>query len=150
MFRGITQVNLDAKGRLAIPTRFRDVIEQRCAQKMVLTVDHRERCLLLYPAPDWATVESQINAMPNHTKAARRLQYMMVGHATDLDLDSAGRIMLPAVLREHARLEKRVVLMGQNSRFEIWSETLWQAKTEAYLADEDDDADADALAGFTL
>ena len=148
MFRGITQVNLDAKGRLAIPTRFRDVIGERCAQKMVLTVDHRERCLLLYPAPDWANVEAQINAMPNHTKAARRLQYMMVGHATDLEVDGAGRVSVPSVLREHARLEKRVVLMGQNSRFEIWSESLWQAKTEAYLAEDEDDSDA--LAGFTL
>jgi len=139
MFRGITPINLDAKGRLAIPTRYRDEIQDRCAQKMVLTVDHRERCLLVYPQPDWQSVEAQVNALPNHSKTARRLQHMLIGHATDLDLDSAGRLLIPALHREHAHLEKRVVLMGQGHRFEIWSEAVWQAKSEAYLADDEDD-----------
>lgn len=139
MFRGITPINLDAKGRLALPTRYRDSVEERCQSKMVLTVDHRERCLLLYPEPDWARVEAQINDLPNTSRVARRLQHMLVGHATDLEVDGAGRILLPVIHRDHAGLEKKVVMLGQGHRFEIWGETLWQAKSEAYLADDDDD-----------
>lgn len=139
MFRGITPINLDAKGRLAMPTRYRDSVAQRCDQKMVLTVDHRERCLLLYPEPDWLEVEAQVNALPNTSKMARRLQHMLIGHALDLELDSGGRVLVPSLHREHAALEKKVVLLGQGHRFEIWSESLWQAKSEAYLADDDGD-----------
>jgi MraZ protein len=138
MFRGITPINLDAKGRLAIPTRYRDEIQDRCDQKMVLTVDHRERCLLLYPLPDWNTVEASVNALPNTSKAARRLQHMLIGHASDLDVDGSGRLLIPVLHREHAHFEKRVVMVGQGHRFEIWSESLWHAKNEAYLAEDDD------------
>ena len=134
MFRGINPINLDAKGRVALPAKYRDRVTDRCDGHMVLTVHPFDRCLLLYPLADWEVIESQVNALPNSTsRQARRLQHLMVGYATELDLDAANRLLLPAMHRDHAELDKRLILVGQGQKFEIWSEARWTSMTEAYL-----------------
>ena len=134
MFRGINPINLDAKGRVALPAKYRDRVTDRCDGHMVLTVHPFDRCLLLYPLADWEAIESQVNALPNSTsRQARRLQHLMVGYATELDLDAANRLLLPAMHRDHAELDKRLILVGQGQKFEIWSEARWTSMTEAYL-----------------
>ena len=101
MFRGVTKVTLDAKGRLAIPTRYREKLISRCDGQTVVTVD-RDYCLLIYPYPDWEEIERKLIRLPSLNKQARRLQRLMVGHATELELDGNGRILISKELREFA------------------------------------------------
>ena len=147
MFRGINPINLDAKGRVALPAKYRDRVANRCDGRMVLTVHPFDRCLLLYPLADWEVIESQVNALPNSTsRQARRLQHLMVGYATELDLDAANRLLLPAMHRDHAEIDKRLILVGQGQKFEIWSEARWTSITETYLNETvDDDASVELI-----
>jgi MraZ protein len=151
VFRGINPINLDAKGRLALPAKYRDRVSDRCDGHMVLTVHPFDRCLLLYPLADWEVIESQVNALPNSTsRQARRLQHLMVGYATELDLDSANRLLLPAMHREHAELDKRLILVGQGQKFEVWSDARWSTMTEAYLDEPVGDDASDELTNLSL
>ena len=147
MFRGINPINLDAKGRVALPAKYRDRVTDRCDGHMVLTVHPFDRCLLLYPLTDWEVIEAQVNALPNSTsRQARRLQHLMVGYATELDLDAANRLLLPAMHRDHAELDKRLILVGQGQKFEVWNEARWTSMTEAYL---NEPVDADVSVELT-
>ena len=147
MFRGINPINLDAKGRVALPAKYRDRVTDRCDGHMVLTVHPFDRCLLLYPLTDWEVIEAQVNALPNSTsRQARRLQHLMVGYATELDLDAANRLLLPVMHRDHAELDKRLILVGQGQKFEVWNEARWTSMTEAYL---NEPVDADASVELT-
>ena len=151
MFRGINPINLDAKGRVALPAKYRDRVTDRCDGHMVLTVHPFDRCLLLYPLADWEAIESQVNALPNSTsRQARRLQHLMVGYATELDLDAVNRLLLPAMHRDHAELDKRLILVGQGQKFEIWSETRWTSMTEAYLNESVDEDGSVELIDLSL
>jgi len=151
VFRGINPINLDAKGRVALPAKYRDRVTDRCDGHMVLTVHPFDRCLLLYPLADWEVIESQVNALPNSTsRQARRLQHLMVGYATELELDAANRLLLPAMHRDHAELDKRLILVGQGQKFEIWSEARWASMTEAYLNESVDEDGSVELINLSL
>ncbi|MCX7115611.1 MAG: division/cell wall cluster transcriptional repressor MraZ [Gammaproteobacteria bacterium] len=133
MFRGINVMTVDAKGRLAVPTRYRDVLSRQHDGAMVVTIDTEETCLLLYPKLAWQTIEEKLQSLPSFNPVARRVQRLLIGHATDVELDGSGRLLLSPELREYARLDKRVVMIGQGNKFEIWDETLWQARRDAWL-----------------
>lgn len=135
MFRGINAITIDAKGRLAVPTRYRDALGQDRAA-LVVTIDTEETCLLLYPSDRWQVIEDNLQRLPSFNAAARRIQRLLIGHATDVELDSNGRLLLPPVLRDYAQLTKRVVMIGQGNKFEVWNEALWQNKREQWLAEE--------------
>ena len=135
MFRGVNQINLDAKGRMAIPARYREQISTCCCGQMVATIDTEERCLLLYPLHEWEAIQEKIESLPSFNPAARRIQRLLIGHATDVDMDSNGRLLLSAPLREYAGLDKKIVLLGQGRKFEIWSEARWLETREEYLQD---------------
>ena len=137
MFRGATKVTLDAKGRLAIPTRYRERIAARCDGQLVCTVD-RDYCLLLYPLPDWEEIERKLIRLPSLNKQARRLQRLMVGDASELELDGHGRILLPRELRDFAALERQAILIGQGNKFELWDEERWNEKRDSWLSDDDE------------
>jgi len=137
MLRGATKVTLDAKGRLAIPTRYRDWIGARCSGQLIATVD-KDYCLLLYPLPDWEEIERKLMRLPSLDTKARRLQRLMVGHATELDVDGHGRILLSRELREFAGLERQAVLLGQGNRFELWDEERWNGTRDGWLNDGDE------------
>ncbi|OGI47299.1 MAG: division/cell wall cluster transcriptional repressor MraZ [Candidatus Muproteobacteria bacterium RBG_16_65_34] len=134
MFRGVNDLSLDSKGRLAIPTRYREEIARNCNGQMVMTVD-RDHCLLLYPLPDWEEIERKLVKLPSLNKQARRLQRLLIGHATECDLDGAGRILLPPPLREFAGLNKDVMLIGQGNKFEIWDAQAWNVRRAEWLAE---------------
>lgn len=138
MFRGVNTVNLDAKGRLAVPTRYRERINERCDGNLVITVD-RDHCLLLYPLPDWEDIERKLVRLPSLNKQARKLQRLLIGHATDIEMDGHGRLLVPPPLREFANLDKRVVMIGQGNKFEIWNEEEWSEKRDSWLAGDEDD-----------
>lgn len=139
MFRGVHNINLDAKGRMAVPARFRDSLMQEEQGALVITIDTEERCLLVYPLKEWEPIQAKLEALPSFNPAARRIQRLIIGHATDVDLDGSGRILLPAPLREYAGLEKKLVMMGQGNKFELWDEAHWQDCRENYLAAMRDD-----------
>ena len=137
MFRGATKVTLDAKGRFAIPTRYRERIAARCEGQLVATVD-KDYCLLIYPFPDWEEIERKLVRLPSLNKQARRLQRLMVGYATEIEIDGHGRILLPRELREFADLGRQAILLGQGNKFELWDEKSWNEKRDAWLAAEDE------------
>ena len=143
MFRGANKLTLDAKGRMVMPTRYRERLQERCGGKLVITVD-KEQCLLLYPLPDWEEIERKLMRLPSLNAHARRLQRLMVGHATDTDLDAHGRLLLPPNLREFGLLKRDAMLIGQGVRFELWDEARWNERREEWLAGEDSATDLPA------
>ena len=136
MFRGVNNVNIDAKGRIAIPTRFRDQLLNHCNGEMVVTIDTEERCLLIYPQHDWDDIQRKVEALPSFNVAARRVQRLLIGHATDIQMDSSGRILLTPPLREYAQLDKKGVLLGQGKQHELWSEPSWVERRDSWLEDQ--------------
>ena len=138
MFRGATNITLDAKGRLAVPVRYRERLQARCDGQLVCTVD-QDHCLLLYPYPDWLDIERKLMSLPSFQPKARRLQRMMVGYASEMEMDAAGRVLIPRELRDFARLERSAVLIGQGARFELWDEALWTERCNDWVAQGDED-----------
>ena len=136
MFRGANKLTLDAKGRMVMPTRYRERLQELCGGKLVVTVD-KDQCLLIYPLPDWEEIERKLMRLPTLNPQARRLQRLMVGHATDLELDGHGRFLLPTELREFAKLDRKGMLVGQGNRFELWDEARWTEKCGEYLESEE-------------
>lgn len=133
MFRGINPLSLDAKGRLSIPVRYRQHLVDTAAGQLILTVD-RDRCLLLYSLPAWEEVERKLIQLSSVNVRARALKRLLLGHAEECGMDAHGRILLPTPLREFAHLDKRVVMVGQGNKFEIWNEQAWQDWREALLS----------------
>ncbi|MGZ8163441.1 MAG: division/cell wall cluster transcriptional repressor MraZ [Methylobacter sp.] len=139
MFRGRRLVNLDDKGRLAIPTRYRDELQECCEGQMIVTVTVNERCvgengcLWLYPLPEWEKLEHTISKLPTLNKMAGKLRRFVIGNASECEMDGQGRLLLPEKLRVFAKLEKKVELVGQLNKFEIWNEEAWAAKENNWL-----------------
>lgn len=136
-FLGSHAINMDAKGRLAIPARVREDLETLCDGRIVLTAHTEERCLLVYPEPQWEEILPKIEALPSFNKAVRRTQRLLIGHATPLELDGAGRILVPQTLRDYAGLEKKLYLIGQGRKLELWSEDRWLSWLEEDDGDEE-------------
>jgi MraZ protein len=133
MFQGAAALNLDAKGRMAIPARHREALAGGGDGRLVLTA-HPHRCLLLYPEPSWEPIRARILAAPSLETQSAMLRRLLVGFAVDTALDSAGRVLVTPELRQYAGLEKEIWLVGQGSHFEIWSDAGWRAQQEAIFA----------------
>ncbi len=137
MFRGITAVSLDVKGRLAMPARQRDLLlESDDNAQLVVTIDTQSACLLLYPIAEWEIIERKLEALPSFNPATRRLQRLLIGHASEVEMDNQGRILIPQLLRDYAKLDKRVMVVGQGQKFELWSDTVWDAQREIWLEED--------------
>jgi MraZ protein len=129
VYFGETAINLDAKGRLAIPMRYRDAIQEACDGRMVLTYSAFDNgALYLYPEKEWERVRDEVMQLSTFDRGHRSLQRKLVGSASTVEPDSNGRIQLPQTLRQVAGLEKKVVLLGMGNRFEIWNETVLNTK----------------------
>ncbi len=137
MFRGMNTVSLDAKGRLAMPARYRERLSNEHGGRLVATIDldTRHRCLSLYLPSEWEKIERQIDGMSGLDEHVRRMKHLLIGHANDLELDSIGRVLLPQELRRYASLEKQVCLVGQCKKLEIWSQQNWLDKRDEWLAE---------------
>jgi MraZ protein len=147
----VQHINMDAKGRLAMPARQREPLMSRCEGQIVVTIDTQTACLVIYPLPEWERIEQDIQSLPSLKPAVRRFQRLVLGYATDLELDSNGRILLPQSLREYARLDKKLVLVGQGNKLELWSEALWLAERDQALEDSGPDAELpEELISLTL
>ncbi|KMV73969.1 MULTISPECIES: division/cell wall cluster transcriptional repressor MraZ [Erwiniaceae] len=125
MFRGANPVNLDSKGRFAMPVRYREQLHALSEGNMVCTIDIHQPCLLLYPLPEWERIERKLANLSSMNPAERRIQRLLLGHATEGQLDAAGRLLLTAPLRTHATLTKHIMLVGQYNKFELWDEQTW-------------------------
>ncbi len=141
MFRGVNAINLDAKGRLAVPTRYRQVLRDRCDGRLVATIDTDETCLLIYPLDEWECIQEKIEGLPSFHPMTRRIQRLLIGHATDIDIDSNGRILVQPLLRDYAKLQKRCILLGQGKKFELWDESCWNERRNEYLKEASESED---------
>ena len=150
MFKGIHNINLDGKGRLTIPTKYRNTISDQSNGNMVVTIDSEEKCLLLYPATIFSNIENKINDLPSFTKNTRRIQRLLIGHAEDLELDSSGRILLPKPLRLVAEMSKKVTLIGQGQKFEIWSDDIWNNKVNKWRSEETEESEESVLSDIRI
>lgn len=148
MFRGVATVNLDSKSRLVVPARYRDALLASAGGRVVVTADPT-RCLLLYPLPAWEPVEQRLNGLSDFDPRTRSLKQLMVGYAHDMEMDSAGRVLLPAMLKKFAGLDKGVVLVGQGGKIELWDESRWDEKI-GEVTGFGDGALPPELEGFTL
>ncbi len=144
-------MSLDAKGRIVLPARYRERLLEACASQLVVTIDTDQPCLLMYPLPEWESIEEKIEALPSFNPTTRRIQRLLIGHATEVEVDANGRVLLSPPLRDYARLGKKVVLIGQGKKFELWDEALWNERLDTWLDDNGDDDDMPAaLAELTL
>ena len=151
MFRGVQHINMDAKGRLAMPARQREPLLSLCEGHIVVTIDTQTKCLVVYPLPEWERIEKDIQGLPSLKPAVRRFQRLVLGYATDLELDASGRMLLPQSLREYAQLDKKLVLVGQGNKLELWSEALWLDERDQALLDSGPEAELpDELISLTL
>ncbi|CAA0110048.1 Transcriptional regulator MraZ [Halioglobus japonicus] len=141
MFRGVQHINMDAKGRLAMPTRLREPLRAKSEGQVVVTIDTQATCLVIYPLPEWERIEKDIQNLPTLKPAVKRFQRLMLGYASDLELDGSGRLLLPQSLRDYAQLDKAVVLVGQGEKLELWSESLWLAERDQALRDSGPEAE---------
>ncbi|RYY03605.1 MAG: transcriptional regulator MraZ [Gammaproteobacteria bacterium] len=136
MFTGSNSISMDPKGRMAIPTRIREELVESCGGRLVITAHTQDRCLLVYPEPEWLELLPQIEALPSFNKASQRVKRILIGYATTLEIDSNGRVLVPPTLREYAKIDKKMMLVGQGKKLELWSEESWLAVLDQPADDE--------------
>jgi MraZ protein len=133
VFRGASAITVDAKGRMAMPARYRTCLSENCEGQLIATIDSRQACLLLYPLNEWEIIERKLSQLSDMVPAERALKRLLIGHAHECDMDKNGRLLIPSLLRDYAALEKNVMLVGQFNKFEIWSDIAWNAQIQQDL-----------------
>ncbi|MEQ8288767.1 MAG: division/cell wall cluster transcriptional repressor MraZ [Gammaproteobacteria bacterium] len=133
MFRGFNTISLDNKGRMAVPSRYRELISVQSENYLVITLNPLDRSLWLYPLPEWEVIEDKLATLSDFDKQSRRTKQMMRGYASDCQLDAQGRILVPKELRDYADLQKQAVILGQGNKFEIWNEKAWASQRDEWL-----------------
>ena len=145
MFRGASAINLDDKGRIAMPARYRERLAVECSGAMVLTVDLFDPCLLLFPLSSWENLESKLSKLSSTNRQHRAIKHILLVHASDVEMDQKnGRFIIPASLRQRVGLDKHIFLVGNGKSFQIWDETQWNSQIEddrALVSDVSLDAD---------
>lgn len=134
MYRGVNQLKVDGKGRMALPTRYREELVERCGGSLVVTVNTTsDHCLWMYPLDEWENVEKQVNQLPSLNPKHIKFKRYFLGYASDVEMDKTGRILLPPSLRTFARIDKEIHLIGQGNKFEIWNSSDWEAGCDDWL-----------------
>lgn len=134
MFIGTNTVNMDAKGRIAIPAKQRASFHDACANQIVITIDLLEPCLVIYPIKQWEKLLEKLAGFSTTNKNHTRIKRLLISHASEHQIDSHGRVLLPPVLRKHAGLDKQVVLSGLDQTIQIWSEESWNEQIQEDIA----------------
>ncbi len=150
LFKGIHTLNLDSKGRLGIPVKYRDHIMGLLKGSMVITIDTEDKCLLLYPSATWSKIQNKINELPSFNQNARRIQRLLIGHAEDIDVDTNGRILISRPLRDYASLSKKVTLIGQGEKFEIWDQSFWNENVDKWREEVTSNDDEEVLKDISI
>ena len=133
MFRGVNHITMDAKGRIALPVKQRELLQAFCGGQLVVTIDIQSRSLMVYPLSTWESIERELQDLPAMNPDVRRVQRLLIGYASDLEFDGSGRVLLPQSLRDYASLEKKLVLVGQGKKLELWSEEVWLSERDKWL-----------------
>jgi len=115
-----------AKGRIRIPTRFRDILKTRYEDRFVIT--NLDRCLVAYPLQEWEIIEEKLGSLSLVRQDVKAFQRFFISGATECNFDKQGRILIPQTLREHASLDREVILAGMLRSFEVWSKELWDSE----------------------
>lgn len=152
MFRGLSSLSIDSKGRMAVPSRYRERLAGTADGCLVVTLSPLDRSLWLYPLPEWEIIETKLAALSDFETQSRRTKQMMRGYASDCQLDAQGRILLPQELRDYAGLSKDVILLGQGNKFELWDAAVWNEQRDAWLQSVGDGGEepSDALRSLSL
>lgn len=149
MLGGVTHLNLDPKNRLAIPAKYRDILQMQDSGKVVITLESAQ-CLLIYPEVEWEQVRTKVQNLPNSVHPlVKSYQRLVLGHAESIELDKAGRVLLPATLKHMVGLDRELVLVGMGNRFELWDKAKWTSETEKALQASAEDL-ASLLNGFSI
>ncbi len=131
MFKGIHNLTIDAKGRMKMPMKYqKQNQDENGLSSVVLSIHPDDNCLVLYVAEAWDELEKKIDALPSLNVFTKRLKRKLIGHATELEIDNNNRLLIPAPLREYAKMDKKIILSGQGNNFEIWDETAWHQELE--------------------
>ncbi|MGB5323898.1 MAG: division/cell wall cluster transcriptional repressor MraZ [Pseudomonadales bacterium] len=139
MFRGTNHINVDSKYRVAIPARYRELLLQECAGKLVANIDiNRNPCIALYPVPVWEEIEESVLQNFPRFGQGSRAQRLLLSRASEVDMDSSGRVLLPPDLREHIKLDKKAVILGNGKKFEVWRQEDWQRDQELGMQEIED------------
>ncbi len=133
VFRGFSSVSIDAKGRMAVPARHRELLDARGVNTLILTLSPWDSCLWAYPLTAWDEIDDKLNALPAADAESRMAKRVMLGHATDCVLDAQGRVLVPQELRDLAGISRRAVVLGQGNKFEVWDEDAWGRRREEWL-----------------
>ena len=147
---GLHMVALDAKGRLAIPARYRAMIEQHCQGKLVITMQHHGQSLMLYPENEFNEVARTVSKLSDFDPIEANMKYLIIGHASHLDMDANGRVLVPQLLRELVGIDKKVALVGQTNKLELWNEEAWLNKQKTLYTTGYSEGVSDKLKGFSL
>lgn len=152
MFLGVNKLNLDSKGRLAVPVKYREQLSVSAMSNIIVTINPLEPCLWMYPESEWEKIASKLSDLGTMNKRNRTMQRLILGHASELDMDGQGRILLSAELREYAVMEKRVALVGEGKKFELWNEQHWMDGRAGWLIEASDSASdlSDQLGNLAL
>ncbi len=152
MFRGFNTLSVDSKGRLAVPSRYRERLSGETGGCLVMTLNPMDRSLWLYPLIEWEFIETKLAELSDFDKQGRRTKQMMRGYATDCTLDAQGRILIPQELRDYAQLKKQAVILGQGNKFEIWDEKTWREQRDQWLEQIGDESGevSEALSSLSL
>ena len=151
-FRGVKNLNLDAKGRFAMPPKYREYLSASCAGEIVITIE-KSGCLMIFALPEWELREQKLLDAPSLDPQVQSLQRLYVGYATETTFDSQGRVLIPPALRKFAGLDKQVVLVGQGSKLELWDEQRWNDNQAVWLkavAGQSGDDISEALKNFSF
>ena len=132
MFKGRSNLSIDSKGRTSMPQRYRGVFCSNKKCKLVVTAD-KDKCLLIFTLKNWENIEKQLSNLPSYNDEARFIQRLLIGHATESEIDNQGRFLIPNPLREYAGIQKKVILLGQGSKFELWAENIWNKNMKSWL-----------------
>ena len=150
MFKGISNLSIDVKGRASMPQRYRSDFSSKNKSKLVITAD-KDKCLLIYTQSSWAIIEKKLSNLPSYNKEARFIQRLLIGYATESEIDSQGRFLIQIPLREYAGIQKKIILLGQGSKFELWSENIWNKNMKSWLVSQsNDDSNNNALSELKL
>ena len=150
MFKGISNLSIDNKGRASMPQRYRADFTTKNKSKLVITAD-KDKCLLIYTQSNWSAIEKKLSNLPSYNKEARFIQRLLIGYATESEIDSQGRFLIPNPLREYASIQKKIVLLGQGNKFELWSEAVWNKNMKSWLVSQtNDDSNNNALSELKL
>jgi len=127
MFRGSFEHSVDSKGRVSVPSKFRDVIADRYDGRLVMAMDY-DKCLTVYPLEEWEKLEEKIRSLPTMKKEVKDFMRFLLSSATECELDKQGRILIPPAHREHAGIAKNVILVGIIDKIEVWDTGVWKVR----------------------